>query len=219
MDAKFYENISDPHIGGQCKVINELYSKKEEYYRRYKNYSEDGKNTVFIIHPSQNAIKSIVTSSDWGKYSYYGENAQCDWDKNENGVKNLPDHKYGAILLSPMIRSGTYLDDLQRLIGMHLQYGMEDNRHISHNSKLDSIVREKIFCLVCGSDDCVTKQMPNKNGFRYFSECQECHHTTRYNYCWNCKHRLIKNGEYWSYHSAQALEPFNIKCPACGEIL
>jgi hypothetical protein len=27
---------------------------------------------------------------------------------------------------------------------------------------------------------------------------------------------LIKNGEYWSYHAMEPLNPINIKCPSCG---
>ena len=29
---------------------------------------------------------------------------------------------------------------------------------------------------------------------------------------------LIKNGSYWSYHSSEVLQPFNIRCPNCNEI-
>jgi len=219
MDAKFYENINDNHLGGQCTIIDKMYSKDEDNYKEYRNYSLDGKNTVFIIHPSKEAIISRKTSSEWGAYSYYGENSQCNFDINSDC--KYPNHNYGAILLSPVVRNGTYLDDLQRLIGMHMQYGIEDNKEIVNDNGIDPIAREKLFCLVCGAAIDTFFSIPNKqrNGYRHEALCKECHHMTRYNYCWNCKNRLIKHGEYWSYHSAQALEPFNIKCPCCGEIL
>jgi len=34
-------------------------------------------------------------------------------------------------------------------------------------------------------------------------------------HCWNCQTRLIKNGEYWTYHSLMPMQPTNIKCPSC----
>lgn len=220
MDAKFYEHINDKHIGGQCTIIDKMYSKDELNYKDYRNYSLEGKNSVFIIHPSQEAIISRKTPSEWGEYSYYGENTQCAFEIGNDSEK--PNHKYGAILLSPMIRSGTYLDDLQRLIGMHMQYGIEDNKNITNeDNMINPITKEKLFCLVCGvaSETFITIQNIRNNGYRHEVMCIECSHMTRYNYCWSCKNRLIKHGEYWSYHSTQALEPFNIKCPCCGEIL
>ena len=196
-----------------------MYSKDEENYKYYRNYSQDGKNSVFIIHPSKEAIINRKTPSEWGAYSYYGENSQCNFDVNNDCIN--PNHRYGAILLSPVVRNGTYLDDLQRLIGMCIQYGIEESKAILNDNIIDPIVREKLFCLVCGvaSETFVRILNERGNGYRYEVMCNECHHMTRYNYCWKCKNRLIKHGEYWSYHSSQALAPFNIKCPCCGEIL
>ena len=51
-------------------------------------------------------------------------------------------------------------------------------------------------------------------------KCKECEQMQVYNHCGDkddCNTRLIKNGIYWSYHSARALEPFNMKCPKCSE--
>lgn len=219
IDAKFYENINDKHLGGQCTIINEMYSKDEDNYKVYRNYSQDAKNSVFIIHPSKEAIIHRKTPGEWGAYSYYGENSQCSF--NSDSDCEHPNHKYGAILLSPVLRNGTYLDDLQRLIGMHLQYGIEDSKAMINDNGIDPMMKEKLFCLVCGVSDYTLTPIQNarRNGYRHEVMCHECHHMTRYNYCWSCKNRLIKHGEYWSYHSAQALSPFNIKCPCCGEIL
>ena len=213
MDAKFYENINDKHLGGQCTIIDKMYSKDEDNYKDYRNYSLDGKNSVFIIHPSKEAIINRKTSSEWGAYSYYGENSQCNFEIKSDCEH--PNHKYGAILLSPIIRNGTYLDDLQRLVGMHMQYGIEDNKL----SVKDPMAKEKFFCIVCGSDKISWEKKSTKKGSKYWLTCIDCRHFSIYSYCGNCKNRLIKNGEYWSYHSGQALEPFNIKCPCCGEIL
>lgn len=210
MDAKFHEDVN---IREQ---INLLY--------HIKNYSENNKNTVFILHPDANrSVKNKRTPKEWGDDAYYGEidMFNYDWDKGN------PNHKYGAILLSPVINRGGYLDNLQRLIGMSMQYNLVDNSHIllgdleKKKEMLDPRPEEKVFCLVCGSDKFhVSKTTTRKGyGYRYNFTCDECKHFYMYNYCWQCNHRLIKNGEYWSYHSVQIMEHFNIRCPNCSELL
>jgi len=209
MDAKFHEEVD---IKTQ---INELYHKK--------NYSEDNKNTVFILHPDTNkSIKNKRTPKDWGNDAYYGEGEMFDfsWDRDSK-----PNHKYGAILLSPMGRKGNFLDNLQRLIGMSMQYSLEDNsicEEIELNEDMiDPEPKEKIFCLVCGDNKFFGTRNPTKNkkGYRYTLTCKECKHHYMYNYCWSCKTRLIKNGRYWSYHSSKAIEEFNTECPKCNAFL
>ncbi len=197
MDAKFYEHINAKSHGGISTIINNLYHNG--------NYSEDNKNSVFILHPSKHAVPVKKTPQEWANNSYYGETQMFHWDKN------MPNHKYGAILLSPMIRQGNYLDDLHRLIGMFLQYGMDDNL----NANKRRLGKEKIFCLACGSDKQtpIRSDDPNKKWFT----CEQCKHFTAYNYCGKCKNKLIKNGSYWTYHATKALEPANIKCPSCGD--
>ncbi|MEA2018480.1 MAG: nuclease domain-containing protein [Campylobacterota bacterium] len=210
MDAKFHEKVDIE------KQISLLY--------HTKNYSENETNTVFILHPDVNkSIKNKRTPKKWGSDAYYGEidMFNYDWDS-----KN-PNHKYGAILLSPITNKGGYLDNLQRLIGMSMQYNLEDNSKIlledleQKKKMLNPEPKEKVFCLVCGSDKLQGTKTPTnrEHGYRYNFICDECEHLYEYNYCWQCHHRLIKNGAYWSYHSSQILEPFNIKCPNCSELL
>jgi len=200
MDAKFHEKVD---IEGQIDLL---------YYQ--KNYSENNKNTVFILHPDANkSVKKKRTPKEWGNDAYYGEVEMFnfEWDKD-----NKPNHKYGAILLSPIGKRGNFLDNLQRLIGMVMQYNMENNEDCN-----DPKPKEKVFCLICGSDKQHLgdrESTKNKRGYKYEITCQECQHRYIYNYCWNCKHRLIKNGYYWSYHSSEILQPFNIRCPHCNEI-
>ncbi len=204
MDAKFHEEVDIE------KQIDLLYYKK--------NYSEDNSNTVFILHPdAQKSIKKKRTPKKWGNDAYYGEIEMFNykWDDKK------PNHKYGAILLSPITKEGNYLDNLQRLIGMGMQYSLEENSSIIRDDMIDPEPKEKIFCLVCGSNKFHATKMETKkgHGYRYSFTCDDCEHYYVYNYCWQCHSRLIKNGEYWSYHSSQILEPFNIKCPNCSELL
>jgi len=199
MDAKFYEDISHPRHGGLTSVINELYNKK--------NYSENRNNSVFIIHPSPQAAPNRSTPQEWSRYSFYGENRLFDWDDE------FPNHRYGGIYLSP-IDTGNYLDHLQRAIGMFLQYGMEENEEILQ-SKNGALPDNGLFCLVCGSSEVECRKSRN-NPKAWWTICNNCNHFTTYNFCFDCKNRLIKNGEYWSYHAMEPLNPINIKCPSCG---
>ncbi len=201
MDAKFYEHIDSKRHGGISKVIQDLYQEKD--------YSEGEKNSVFILHPSKQSVPKKKTPQTWAESSYYGENQLFEWDSS---LRNNSHHKYGAVLVSPMIQS-SFLDDLQRLIGMFLQYGTENNQNCSEQTMVDG----KLFCLVCGSDKYHYYQPPGKSS--WWITCGECQHFTAYNYCGNCGNRLIKHGEYWTYHATKALEPTNIKCPSCASLV
>jgi pyrethroid hydrolase len=206
MDAKFYEKINTSHFGGISTIIDKLYNEK--------NYSESKENTVFILHPSTKSVPSIKTPQTWSKDTYYGESKMFNWDD-----ENLPNHQYGAVLLSPIknIENGT--DDLQRLIGMFLQYGLEDNGHsslLNDQGKINPITQNKPFCIACGGGSFTWSTREQYSGDEHTSTCNDCHHVTIYNYCYDCKNRLIKNGDYWSYHAMHALQPTNIKCPSCG---
>lgn len=233
MDAKFKEreDIS--------KLIEELYFKK--------NYSENGKNLLFIIHPDQSfIINNLDNSQDWSNQAYYGETELYNFEKD------LPMHKYGAILLTPFNNEGYYLDNLKRLVSMFLQYGMEDNdkvdtineneiqktnstfiiegRSYSMLNRVDQqnnikkkmfnpMINETPFCSCCGSVDLNIGVYitKHKKGFAYRLTCNDCQHVMEYNYCSSCQSRIIKNGRYWSYHASKAMEEFNIKCPHCGD--
>ena len=221
LDAKFYENINE--MGGISKVINSLYNEK--------NYSGSGKNKVFILHPSPRAIPETKTPQKWAEDSFLGESIMFDWDDA------FPNHKYGAVLLSPVRNKGDYLESLQMCIGLSLQYGLEDNSlddeefnagvksqsNISKDRGINPLPKENIFCLICGGSNFLweVKQTRSLLGLRWTQVCNDCNHETLYNYCFNksCRNRLIKHGIYWTYHATQSLQPYNIKCPSCGTIV
>lgn len=228
MDAKFKENVDvecliNSLYPDSMNTISELDLKcpKSNGKIDKKNYSENNKNLVFILHPdSKKSIKNKRTPSYWGNDAYYGETNifNYTWDKDK-----FPNHKYGSILLSPIRGENTYgdfLDNLQRLIGMAMQYTIEDNKNILEDNKINPIPKEKEFCIKCGSSDIkltYSGTSISQKGYYYQMDCQECTHSFVYFYCWNCKYRLIKNGSYWSYHSFQVLNPFDIKCPNCAK--
>jgi hypothetical protein len=202
MDAKFYSNGILKNNGGISGVVKHLYHDK--------NYSEDGANAVFILHPAKGAIEEKVSPQAWGEYSYLGELEIFDWDKANRSLY----HKYGAICANPVLRL-SYLDEFQRMIGMFLQYGIEDNALAGQPDDVESIN----FCIACGSHELTKKDTHTGNQRSAWYECNECKHFTVYNHCFSCDTRLIKNGDYWSYHSQMPMEPLNIKCPACESLL
>ena len=203
MDAKFYSNSVLQKAGGISGVVKQLYTDKD--------YSEEGRNTVFIIHPVKSAITEKVSPQSWGNNSYYGELALFDWDKSRKEYF----HQYGAICANPIERLN-YLDEFQRMVGMFLQYGIENN---TLNGKVDDVESHN-FCIACGSHDLIVIENNKNNRIKSaWYECNQCKHFTTYNHCNRCDTRLIKNGDYWTYHSQKPMEPLNIKCPSCESLL
>jgi hypothetical protein len=221
LDAKFYENINTE--GGISEVVGKLYNNNNNN----KNYSESGSNKVFILHPSLKAVPKIKTPQDWAENSYLGETSLFEWDVN------YPDHGYGALLLSPIQNKGSYLDSLQMSLGMFLQYGIENNQLVQETyhdwiknpggilkeSGINPMPKEKLFCVVCGNAEHAFQVRTTPRGIKWECHCIECNHQTFVNYCISCDNRLFKHGNYWSYHATQSMQPFNIKCPNCGDIV
>lgn len=213
MDAKFYDKSTFTRYGGMLGVLNSL--------RIEKNYSENNQNPVFIIHPCHNLIDSPRSAQSWAKYSFLGET-----DFNDDG--EFDNHNLGAIFLNPIERH-LFKDELQRLFGLFIQYKLEKQETESYfNDETLSVP----ICIRCGSTN-LEKQIKQKNYLdkrtnqwkertsrSVYFRCNECLQFQVHNHCANSKEnrpRLIKNGLYWSYHSARALEPFNMKCPCCGQ--
>lgn len=212
LDAKFYDKATFGRAGGMMAKVNELY--------KDKNYSENSVNPVFLIHPCDDLIEDQVTSQSWSKYSFLGE-------LNFPGDGELHSHNKGAVFLNPINRT-LYRDELQRLLGLFIQYKLEpSSTESSSNDRTQAVP----ICIRCGSTHIKTLEKPsyyvNSRGARVertvrsvWMHCTECEQMQIYNHCANRddnETRLIKNGLYWSYHSARALEPFNMKCPSCGE--
>ncbi|WP_461605381.1 nuclease domain-containing protein, partial [Aeromonas rivipollensis] len=202
IDAKFYSDEMIKMQGGISGVLHNLYHKKD--------YSEGGANAVFILHPAKGAINEIVSPQEWGQVSYLGELSIFDWDKRSRQLY----HQYGAVCANPVLRL-RYLDEIQRMLGMFLQYGIEDNTLSERADDVESIN----FCISCGSHELTKEVTKTSNSRSAWYVCDTCKHFTVYNHCYSCDTRLIKNGDYWSYHSQMAMDPLNIKCPSCESLL
>ena len=49
--------------------------------------------------------------------------------------------------------------------------------------------------------------------------CKECKQMIVRNYSGSCGTRLWKLGGYWTFHETDPLNPYNIKCPRCGDFM
>lgn len=210
LDAKFYNKATFEKFGGLMGVADQLYNQKK--------YSESTDNPVFILHPCKTVLPERVTSQEWGKYSFLGELPM-------EGSEPI-NHQYGGVFLNPIDRQ-LYADELQRLLGLFLQYKLEDPNTVGFERKGDR-TESKPFCIRCGSSN--LRRVERSSGFynregkwvnrtyrSVWMQCNDCEQFISFNHCRNTNTRLIKNGFYWTYHSTRAIEPFNIKCPSCGE--
>ncbi|MGE4502511.1 MAG: nuclease domain-containing protein [Thiomicrospira sp.] len=220
LDAKFKDFFNT--VEHSSKVLKELYFDKD--------YQEQGKNSVFIIHPSQNSINPRKNPLNWAKSSTLGEVQIFDWEsttvklQDQDFVNRTQHfHEFGSVYVSPTGDEDP-LDNLQRLIGMFLQYSTEDNdlegKISKETEKATEIVPEgRLFCISCGSHEYGYEWKQTKNGWKLWITCKNCNHFSVYNYCGGCRTRLIKNGSHWTYHATEPLEPLNIRCPKCAGIL
>ncbi|MEZ9835369.1 nuclease domain-containing protein [Vibrio breoganii] len=196
LDAKFYSQAFMDQRGGLSGVVEELALKKD--------YSEEGQNQVFVLHPTNEALSDQggpVSPQTWGEVSYLGELGLFEWEQR------ITPHRYGAVCLNPLI-SHQHSDEIQRLMGMFLQYETTATRG-------NDDVENPNMCIGCGSSSLRMVEHSQKNRRKVWYQCNECDLFTVYNHCGTCGHRLIKNGEYWTYHATMPLQPINIKCPKC----
>jgi len=201
VDAKYYSATYLKQRGGIGGVIHELYSDKD--------YSEGQENSVFVLHPVLEAVEKIVSPQEWAKNSYLGELSMFDWEHAYHGRQAT---SYGAVCANPM-KSQRYLDEIQRMLGMFLQYGIEDNSSLRGASDDTHAVN---FCVSCGSPDVEDISNPiRSNKEKRWYRCNDCTQFTVYTHCGSCNTRLIKNGEYWTYLSLMPMSSINIKCPNC----
>jgi len=157
-----------------------------------KDYTENGNNGVFVLHPTKNpCISSPTTMQSWAKTSSYGGDSVFFWEKNP------PVHRHGAVLVSV-----GDLSNLNRLILMVIQYQL---------GRYD-------ICASCGAGGAdIEKSSGRGVGSHY--RCTKCNFLTVKSHCFNCKHLIVKNAAWWSYHDLHPTEVWNVKCPACGVLL
>lgn len=188
LDAKFRERWRP---GELAQLLDELC--------REKDYSAEGRDAVFILHPCQDSGMPRTSPLAWGQSSDYGQADQ---------------HKRGAIYLSPRHGTGSSIDNLQRLFGMVFQ-------QVSHFlAGAGNWMWTDALCIGCGRPvdgrDVQLKQTSTKAGkVRWELNCHDCELLTVKTNCFNCGRDIFKNGYHWTYHRTRAESQANIVCPGC----
>lgn len=209
LDAKFRGNISELSL---LKIVKELYVDKD--------YSEGGKNQVFVIHPVDKPIDEERTSPlEWGR--------DCNYGQAENiGMLNQheasPDHRYGHIFLNPSFKNSRSIDNLQRLLGLFLQKNGQFGSGCDEKEGL--ISQHSLCCIGCGNDNresFFVRITSTKGGNpRYELECKKCSLFSVKTVCYACSvQNLFKNGFKWTYHRTRAEQVSNIVCYQCEKFL
>lgn len=202
LDAKnkqygILDNIDSSPTNTFSYDLNNLVNKKD--------YSESGKNAVFIIHPmnEKGFLPILSTPQSWSYWSTFGGSRLFKWEDSSSN------HKYGGIQLRP-----GNLDNLKILIAMSLQYLAEKNLGV-----YDKQPENKVFCIVCGGTDFDNTTRGKTKGKHYTCNNQDCRHFFVKSYCSGCGNRLWKHDSYWTYHDTLSTQPYNIMCPFCGEFV
>jgi len=191
LDAKFKDNLFQ---SGFDEILDDLID--------VKNYDEDNKNKVFLIHPQSKAITDKTSPLPWGEHSDYGQN------------KN---HLKGYIFLLPSSKHGNTLDNLQRLLGMLLQSASHFIDYGAGGYWTDTL------CVSCGASSpeeiqsTKGKTIGGKN--KWSITCKKCSHTTLKTVCYVCSKDLYKNQFNLTYHRTRAEQVSNIVCPSCQKFL
>lgn len=166
-----------------------------------KDYSEAGKNSVFIMHACQTGVTRPTTTQPWAKASSYGGDAVFYWDVEDASGVIKPKHRHGAVMVRPYD-----LTHLKRLVLMLIQFGL-------------GVIN---FCPSCGSgggDIDIDEKVTAGGNIKYECHCRKCHFLSVRTVCAGCGKPLYKNQASWSYHDLNPLQPWNIKCWNCGTLL
>lgn len=149
-------------------------------------------NAVFALHPgyTQNETIPVIQNAVPRHRSSFGGDSPLV-------------HRVGHVVLRP-----TVTIDLKVLLGLAMQFHME-----SHERRP---LRLPLFCIRCGSVH--LKQIEPEirtRGTWWVCDNKSCLGLTIDHYCGECKTRLWKHGEIWTYHNTKD-DCFNILCPHCG---
>lgn len=166
-----------------------------------KDYSEAGKNLVFIMHTCKSAVSRPTTTQPWANASSYGGDAVFYWEVESASEIRKPEHRHGAVMVRPY--DSTHL---KRLVLMLIQFGL---------GVID-------ICASCGSgghDIQVQPEQTAGGNTKYLCTCRKCRFLSVRSLCAVCKQDIIKNQATWSYHDLHPVNPWNIKCWSCGTLL
>lgn len=189
-----------------------------------KNYSEHGRNQVFIIHPTPSVIESPTSPLEWGMYCDYGqtgnlENTDKVGESSRIGVDDTSvNHKFGGIFLSPSLDYHSSIDNLQRLMGMFLQQNSQRYFCTRTEDKWHTMV-----CISCGNTNRkllnLSYDKTKGDNDKWELRCESCKQLSVQTVCVKCGYEIFKNGMKWTYHRTRAEQFTNVVCPKCESFL
>lgn len=195
--AKTEKLILDSKFRGDV-YAEEIYKDVEEMYSG-RNYSENNKNRVFVLHTSraamihENGESNALSPLQWGMTADYG------------GDKA---HTKGHIFLHT-----SSVENLQRLLGLYIL----EHCRIEYSQSEERITNiSNILCIGCGSQDLKIEYDPTGAGNdAYQIKCKSCGLLMKKTICFRCGIPIFKIGPYWTYHLTKAGQISNVICPSC----
>lgn len=184
------------------KELDELIGKKQ--------YHKPGDNRVFVLHTGNGPDAAARV----GDYCHLGgSHLVADAQDRKPWDQSPPDHRYGAVLLRPGIT-----DPLIRLILMHLYLGLDDSRDVYTKRS----PYYPLICPACGGVEMTVEPPPGTRETIHRGRarwCTGCGRMLVWNYSSGCGTHLFKLGGYWTFHETHPLNPYNIRCPHCGDYM
>ncbi len=205
LDAKCkpFRPIGDQEAG-PC-LIDELHELIDR-----RGYTEPGGNRVFVLHPGRGRDS---VADDFGYSRYGGDHLLTDGDTRPSWDQGPPDHLHGAVLTRPGVT-----DPLIRLILMHLYLGLDDSLG-AYNKRSPAFTP---VCPACGGAEMTHESPPGTPPTDHPGRtqwCTRCDQMLVWNVSSGCGTHLWKLGGYWTFHQTHPLNPYNIRCPHCGDYM
>lgn len=209
IDAKFFDDSSEDHINSTLDELVDI-----------KGYDDNNINRVFIIHPGKGIIKRKTSPLIWSSSCDYGHNAkvintQTILEKYIARTRSS-NHKQGHICFIPSKSIEGSIDNLKRLLLLHIQHVTT----VLYSKKENGIHLDwhNYFCTTCSAnrDELIVTPKPTRKGISFNIKCKSCYSEFVENFCYNCKTRLFKNGTKWTYHRTYSENTTHCRCPNCN---
>jgi hypothetical protein len=205
LDAKCKPFAPIEEVGAGRSLVDEL----DELIGR-KQYQEPGDHRVFVLHPGSGPD---VTARVPDYCHFGGSHLVANAEDRKLWDQAPPDHRYGAVLLRPGVT-----DPLIRLIIMHLYLGLDDSLDAYTNRS----PHYPLICPACGGTEMSHEPPPGSPRTDHVGRakwCTGCGRMLVWNFSGGCGTHLFKLGGYWTFHETHPLNPYNIRCPHCGDYM
>ncbi len=205
IDAKCKPFAQIDDVGTGLSLVGEL----DELIEK-KQYHAPGDHRVFVLHPGSGPDAGARVA----EYCHLGGSHLIAVAEERKPWDQLPpDHRYGVVLLRPGVT-----DPLIRLVLMHLYLGLDD----SLGAYTNRTPVYPLICPACGGAKMTDEPPPGTPETDHPGRarwCTGCGRMLVWNYSGGCGTHLYKLGGYWTFHETHPLNPYNIRCPHCGDYI